>query len=574
MNRPLRRLSKHLLLFTLLNTSALLWANPPLTLQTNGLEGPAQKNVTLRLQAVSQEINKPGQDPVIIQHAIEHIPSDIQQAIAPYGYFKPHIQAHHIRNAQLWSITYQVEPGPRIKVQAFTLEIEGQGAGDKAFIRLETHTGIAIDKPLNTEHYDALKERLFNLASQRGYFDAVMKKSEILIDLKTRTARITICFDTGKRYLFGETHFSKNALSPLFLERYLGYRKGQHYNSHPVENLRQNLINSNYFQMVDVNTSIYANEYTVPIQVKLTNKDSKHYIMGAGFGTDTGPRVLLGFNWVPVNQWGHQLNLNLKGAPRNNYYTATYAIPGKNPVTDQYALSAAYATEDVPRGQADSKSIGVSYSTAFRSWQETWMLRYLNERYNLTGLPRTHSDMVIPSINWTYLRTNKELNPTRGYKLDFNLAGALESLLSQESFFQATMSAKWLHTFQTHTRLLMRGMIGYTAIQDINNLPLSLQLLAGGTDSIRGYSYESIGPGQYATVGSVELQQRIRGDFYAAIFYDAGSISNQYLSDIQQGVGPALVYVSPIGDIELSVARPLDVPGNHWRIQFNMGPTL
>ena len=180
----------------------------------------------------------------------------------------------------------------------------------------------------------------------------------------------------------------------------------------------------------------------------------------------------------------------------------------------------------------------------------------------------------MPSVQWTYVHTNKELSPTEGYRFNLQANGASKHIISRDSFFQAQAGVKYLYTFRhTHTRFLTRGQIGYTAINNINNMPLSLQLLAGGPESVRGYSFQSIGPGRNLVVGSVELQQRIKGPVYIAGFYDFGSVNNKFFADLKQGVGPALVYLSPVGAFELSLARPL-IPGNHWRIQFSMGPSI
>ena len=60
--------------------------------------------------------------------------------------------------------------------------------------------------------------------------------------------------------------------------------------------------------------------------------------------------------------------------------------------------------------------------------------------------------------------------------------------------------------------------------KNIFQLPLSLQLLAGGSDSIRGYQFQSIGPGKKLVIGSVELQQEIKEDWYLNVFFDAGDV--------------------------------------------------
>lgn len=68
--------------------------------------------------------------------------------------------------------------------------------------------------------------------------------------------------------------------------------------------------------------------------------------------------------------------------------------------------------------------------------------------------------------------------------------------------------------------------MGHTSIANIGELPLSLQLFAGGVSSVRGYGYNSIGPGRNLVVASSEVQQRIIGAFYLAGLVDAGVVAN------------------------------------------------
>ena len=76
--------------------------------------------------------------------------------------------------------------------------------------------------------------------------------------------------------------------------------------------------------------------------------------------------------------------------------------------------------------------------------------------------------------------------------------------------------------------------------------------------------------------GSGEFRQRIWNQVFVAGFFDFGNVTDQGLfGNIRAGTGPSILYRSPIGVIQLSVA---------WRLQknrqikprfvFSMGPEL
>jgi translocation and assembly module TamA len=135
-----------------------------------------------------------------------------------------------------------------------------------------------------------------------------------------------------------------------------------------------------------------------------------------------------------------------------------------------------------------------------------------------------------------------------------------------------------------NSRLLLRGDVGYTVINDINLLPTSLSFYAGGAQSIRGFSYEAMGPARYLTVGSIEYQHLIVENWYWATFYDFGNAYNHFFTSgqpspnfhgfLQQGAGFGVVWRSPIGPLEITLGKALSMAGQPMQIQFTMGPEL
>ena len=136
------------------------------------------------------------------------------------------------------------------------------------------------------------------------------------------------------------------------------------------------------------------------------------------------------------------------------------------------------------------------------------------------------------------------------------------------------VNAKKLQSLSNKNRLVLHGTIGHTEVTDLNRLPLFLRFYTGGTQNIRGYAFQSIGPGRHLLEMSAEIQHEIYPAWYLGLFYDTGNASERLLPRLKRGVGTGIVWLSPVGAIQLSIAKALDAPGRPLRIQFNMGPDL
>jgi translocation and assembly module TamA len=120
-------------------------------------------------------------------------------------------------------------------------------------------------------------------------------------------------------------------------------------------------------------------------------------------------------------------------------------------------------------------------------------------------------------------------------------------------------------------RVVLRGNFSYTCIHKIEDLPLSFQSFAGGSQSIRGYGYNSIGPGNTTWVGSLEYQRHIKGNWYLSAFYDAGHVGKNLGGEVKRGIGVGVIWQSPIGALQLTAAQAQDLRGKPIAIQFSMG---
>ncbi len=550
-----------------------------LTITVHGLEKlpDVQKNVTTALDNLRDTLPEPITKP-IAKNFYQKAPLEIRKAMEPFGFFHVSIQGHLQNKQGLWSTVWTITPGTPLKITELQIDIQGEGAQDPAFKKLLTQLPLKLNTTFEVPNYEHTKQDLFDLASNHGYFQAKMLKSTILSNLVNNQVKIIIIFDTKKRYRFGMTQLSTAHFSDRFLIKYLAYQPNQPYLNRKIDETQQNFSNSDYFEQVIVNpVTDKAYDYTVPIQIHLRPQKPQQYIFGAGYGTDTGVRGLLGFTQRFLGNSGQNFNALLQASQSNSSLVGSYNIPGSNPLKDLYSISGGIGSINNVSGQSQSAKIAVSYRTLLGDyWQQLVSLGYLVENYNITGYPQTNANLLYPSIQWSYLKYKNKLTADNGINLDINLSGTPDALASNEGFAQAQVNLKTLSTLAaTHTRFITRLGGGRTIIENITHLPYSLQLFLGGAQSVRGYQYQQLGPGKNMLVGSVEIQQRLFGQFYVAGFLDAGNVTNSsVLKDPSAGAGPGLVWLSPVGALELTAANAITENGRPWVFQFSMGPTL
>lgn len=549
----------------------------PLRYEIMGIpDAKADKNAMTVLQNLRSGLTFP-----FTQHEIqkfyEKAPAAIQKALLPYGYFRSDVQGTLTKTDRFWVTSFHVTPGPELPITSLQIDIQGAGSNDPAFLTWKKNVPLQIGKPLKTETYENVKATLSNLAIQRGYFDAKLIKSQIQINLAHYHAHVIIIVDTGKRYRIGETTFSQSPFHEKFLRRFIKYEQGQYYNAEKLEKTQDGLVASNYFSQVTVKPVIKeAVNDAVPIQIELIPRKAKAYTFGAGYGTDTGVRGTIGVTLRNIGHNGHRFHVLLRGSQYDSSLTAKYLIPGFDPARDLFTIGAGIGNIQQSTGNAHNAKFGLTYTLSRGHWKHSLTLAYLTERYNLSNLPNTSTTLVYPTLDSQYLRMDRKTNPNNGIRFDTQFTGASAQVLSQTDFFQATTQLATLYTISaTHTRLLFHTNLGHTNIPNLNELPLSLQLFAGGAKNMRGYGYNSIGPGRNMVVASTELQQRIFGSWYLAGFIDAGVVGNQNLfQHINVGTGPGIAWITTIGTIELTAAEAFTQSNKPWTLQFTMGTFL
>ncbi len=507
-----------------------------------------------------------------------------EKALQALGYYNGEIESE-VTGGESPRLRLRIEPGEPVRLRNITLRVDGPAAELRAF-QVPRNT-LRSGELLNHGQYEDVKQRILNQASRYGFFDGRFRHQRLAIDPAMNVADVELVFESGPRYVLGDVHFEGDSpFDPDLLKRMVPFEAGTPYDSELVADLNQAMQSSGYFEGVRVDANpANAEQQRIPVAVQLTTREPRTLGLGLGFSTDVGPRMRLDFLRHWVNPEGHSYGLETElSAPRQNV-GLWYDVPLDPPLTDKLRYAAGYQFEQLADSDSQSRllTVGPEWHRKLPSgWQRVWALKWRHEQYEL-GDDSGVSTLLMPGVAYSYLRSDSRIDPSRGYRLEFELAAAKEGLLSDADLVHANTTVKGLITLAGRHRFLGRVQVGGNLTDEYTNVPPSLRYFAGGDQSVRGYDYQSLSPtnsdgdrigGRYQLAVSAEYQYALTDKWRVATFLDQGNAFNSLeLPSLKSSVGLGVRWVSPVGPIRVDLAHPLDDDGG-VRLHFSMGPEL
>ncbi|HEU4364002.1 MAG TPA: autotransporter assembly complex family protein [Candidatus Krumholzibacteria bacterium] len=509
--------------------------------------------------------------------------AEIQQALAPFGYYRVTVEDTLIaRGKDRFTARYVITLGEPVRVRTVNVSVTGAGRDRPPFPKLVAEYPLKPGDVLDQRAYERRKNTFAAAAADSGYLDATFKTNVIRIDRDENTADIELSFDTGPRFSFGPVIFDSSGVDERVLRSYLTFERGEPFRYDRLLAFQSALGGAPYFGRVEtVPRRDLAAGNEVPIEVNLEPRRPRRYEIGVGYGTDTGPRILFGAEMRRLNRAGHRFNGRINVSEVELSAHAEYFIPSIYPDTHAWAIGATVARLDPVAYTTDRGAVGPTRSQKRFGWLESITVSYELEDFSV-GEDDGTSDLTIAGLAYRWKRSDDDIHPTRGLRVDLGVRGAHEALLSSQSFGSATASIKGVRSLGGRLRFIGRVDGGYTNTSRFRDLPPTIRFFAGGDNSVRGYEYQSLGPrgadgrvigGELFLVNSAELELALVGKFAFAAFWDAGNAFEDVGSGVyEQGVGGGLRWHSPVGPIRIDLAFPVD--HDDWRIHFTMGPDL
>lgn len=523
-------------------------------------------------------------DSWLIRRRFRAIEAEVKGALEPFGYYDPKIEKTLTLDDECWKAVVKIDPGKPVLLRDIDIFIATPADDSADFEDLKAANTLVAGAQLRHDDYESFKEALQIRAAERGYVEAEFSKNIIEVWAEERSADISLQYDSGPRYDFGETRVDEDFLETSLIRAFLEFDEGMPYDSRLLNKAYTDLSVSGYFSRIELQPLVEeADNGKIPVRVLVEPAHRIEYTVGAGFSTDTGPRFRAGYHNRRLNRKGHRFKADAGLSPVIQGLTAEHRRPMADPRSEWFSYTAALSHEDNDTFDNDAARVGFRRSKRISArWLRTLSLDLSYERFEVAA-ETERTRLVLPAVAYDHKRSDRDIFPTRGRRLTLRLSGTEEFLGSSTSFLQTVASGRLVRSLSEKSRLLARATVGFTAKSEFSELPPSVRFFAGGDESVRGFDYESLGPkddqgnvvgGSNLLTASIEYEHLIRGNFYGAAFLDAGNSFDALDVDAAVGVGLGLVWLSPVGPLRFYLAHPLNQSDRSVRVHIRLGADL
>ena len=575
-----------LVLFMCTAVPAIIFAAEPVEVHVIGLEGAALKNVISSLALPPGLVKEGTVDKLWLDNFNRQADSKVRMALEPFGYYAPLVTtALEEKKAGEYTLLVTVTPGEATRLTEVIVTIQGNGAAEPLLLEKKTNFPLRTGDQLQHDLYEKAKSSLLAASRELGYLDAQFITHEILVDPKMASARIHLVMLSGPRYLFGTTTIKGATYYPEeLLRRYISFSAGEPFSYRAVGKTQLNFASSPYFRSVSVvPDKEAATELQVPVVISVVPAPRRTIRPGIGYGTDTGARASVGFKHLSLFAPGNTLNSEIAVAERLQGIGSAYTIPSRQNIETFSTIQLNLQREKVNDTVSTLAYLEPSRTTGFgENRVGTAYLRIMYEEYSVGLESNSTSLLLLPGLRFSQHGYDDLIRPTRGWHYSLEMRGTSRVLISDATFIQLIADSGVIIPLPWRFSLKSRGKAATTAIRDpFPDMPSSLRFFAGGDNSVRGYAYKSLGPkdatgdvvgGKHLLQGSLELQRAIFNNWAVSTFYDAGNAFDDATNlKLYQGAGIGLHYATPIGALNLSLARQISVTNPQFRIHFTIG---
>ena len=560
-------------------------AAEPVEVVVEGIEGDVLKNVRETLTLPYGLVREGRVDRQWLERFGQQADEKIRTAMEPFGYYSARV-AVTIEEESSGEVRLRVSvvPGEPVRVAEVALTLHGPGAEEAPLKELAAAFPLARGGVLLQQRYEEAKGILIARAQELGYLDADFSVHEIRIAKTTSTARIRLELETGERYFFNGTRIEGETGYPeAFLRRYLTFKPGDAFSYARLGETQLNFTSSERFREVNVTPEkAESGEFLIPVLVQLKPAPSRSLRQGIGYGTDTGGRFNVRYRDLNVLDRGHEFYSNLFISERLQGLATGYILPDSVDIRSSTVLQFNLQQEDVSTYTSRLIALELDKNRSLGKGElGTAYIRLQREWYTV-GAQESGARLVLPGLRYSGNFYDNPVRPARGFRYAFDLRGTHQMLGSDTALLQLISEGSYLLPLPWRLSLHTRAQAGITLLSDpLSDLPVSLRFFTGGDQSVRGYTYQSLGPvdatgqvmgGKHLLVGSVELERALFEDWGVSVFYDAGNAFDSFTGvRLSQGAGVGLHYYTPVGALNLSLARQVGVDDPNFHIHFTVG---
>jgi outer membrane protein insertion porin family len=463
--------------------------------------------------------------------------------------------------------------------------------------------GDVFSRELLTESTKAISDRLGN----DGYAFANVNAAPD-VNRDKRQVAFTFFVDPGRRVYVRRINVLGNTKTrDEVIRREMRQLEGGWYSAEKVANSRNRLDRLGYFDDVAVETpSVSGTTDQIDVNLTVKEKPTGNLLVGAGFSSSEGLVLSGGVTQTNVFGSGNHLGLQLNTSKVNTVYSLSltepyFTVNGVSRGFDIYKRdidpteidSGRWRTSTiggqlrfgVPISDLDTINYGIGVERTELNVFSDSPQRFIDF---VDTFGETNSTLL-GTIGWSRDNRDSLIYPTKGRMQRLSLEAGLPG--GSLRYYKLSYQHQWYWPLTRYYTLMLNGEIGIGDGLDNKPLPFFKNFFAGGVSSVRGYEANSLGPkDQFGDPIGGSKRAVLNAEFFVpfpgldndrsvrlSAFADAGMIADKFSGDeFRSSLGVAVLWVSPLGPLKISVAQPLNAKPDDkkQRFQFTFGASF
>ena len=435
---------------------------------------------------------------------------------------------------------------------------------------------------------------LLTFYANNGYLDAEVNP-EIRINKETHRALIDFNITENGQYRIGAIVIEGLEKTKRYVvERELRFQSGDIINYSQLLLSQRNIYLTGLFESAHIRPKELAENDSIHRDIIVTVKENLagEFNISLGYGSEDRARTKL--EVLNHNIRGTSLKLGgmarLSSIQRGVETSLTYPWTFGRPISSDLN---AYAEQKFKPGY-DLERYGGRFILGRKFREHRITTEYKIERHILSNIKTSiesedqTSNMHSVKLSYIFDTRNNLFNASKGFYFELSNEAGIFYSNNKNGFYRISGKVKYFLPLAQNMVLGSSLELGMITVNDKNHgIPLHELFYAGGSNSIRGFSYEKVGPlnsrgipvgGMYKAVWNIfELRRPLYKMIGGVLFADAGTVWEQWddvdFDEVRIVPGLGLRVNTPIGLARLDYGfnidkRPAESPG---KLHFSLG---
>jgi outer membrane protein insertion porin family len=474
------------------------------------------------------------------------------------------------------SVWFTIEEGrPYVVTEIRGLPFDG---------KLLAKTAEYLGRPFNPGTGETLEAIIIDHYRDNGHPFATAR-TRSTVDRDSGSVILDADVRPGRHVRVGEKDIHGTVWSrSSFVAHRVDIEPGKEYRASDLRRAEERLIATNVYKRARVSPGPFQEESgTVPLEIDLEERETGEASLRGGYGSFEGVRI--GSDLAGINVWGGAETIRVGGSFSKVGYRgdAELGVPYLFGSELRVGFNAYYDSREYPSYDARSRGYVVAFTyPLLATLNATTGVRHAIIQTSNVDPSVPPGDLLDFNYTAVFLSPTLDLRdsallPTRGILLTSEFSVSPSTSLSDVQFWSASGRFSYFFPFPEGIVFASSFQGGIIApIRETSTIPIALREFAGGTNTVRGFKFESIGPkvngeptgGEVFLALQTEVRFPLYGSLQGAVFSDQGGVwferTRVNLSELRYSVGVGIRFVTPAGALVADVGfNPHTKSGEH-----------